>query len=253
MVVYFSGTGNSRYCADFLAKALGDEVLDAFHFIRDGVAAELLSEKPWVFVCPTYAWRLPRVFRDFIRGGYFSGADDAWFVMTCGSEIGAPEGELRTLCREKRLRFRGVFQVVMPENYIAMFDAPEEAEARAIVAAAREPLMEAAAHIRAGEDFPTRRSTLADRVKSGPVNPFFYRFFVRSDPFWVGESCVGCGACEAACPTAAIRMEKGRPVWGKGCTHCMACITLCPARAIEYGSASVGKPRYRCPAMEEKA
>ena len=31
MIVYFSGTGNSRFAAEFLAKQLNDELLDAGH------------------------------------------------------------------------------------------------------------------------------------------------------------------------------------------------------------------------------
>ena len=30
MIFYFSGTGNSRYCAKWLAHRLGDEAVDAF-------------------------------------------------------------------------------------------------------------------------------------------------------------------------------------------------------------------------------
>ena len=51
---------------------------------------------------------------------------------------------LRALCREKGLAFRGMLQVVMPENYIALFNAPEAPEARRIVAAAQ-PVLEAGA------------------------------------------------------------------------------------------------------------
>ena len=35
MIFYFSGTGNSRYCAKRLAHRLGDEAVDAFPFLRD--------------------------------------------------------------------------------------------------------------------------------------------------------------------------------------------------------------------------
>ena len=31
----------------------------------------------------------------------------------------------------------------------------------------------------------------------------------------------------------------------RGCF--MACICYCPKKAIEYGRASLGKPRYKCP------
>ena len=247
MIVYFTGTGNSRYCARLLADKLGDHCTDAFHFIRDSVAAELSSAKPWIFVCPTYSWRLPRVFVDFIRSGRFSGSRDAYFVMTCGSEIGNAATKNRALCGEKGLRYRGTLQVVMPENYIAMFSAPEHEEALAIVAAARPVLEQGAGYIRRGTDFPDQKAGTVDKLKSGPVNTLFYRFSVRTKPFHVAGSCVSCGKCAAACPLGNIRMEQGLPVWGNRCTHCMACICGCPAGAIEYGKVSRGKPRYQCP------
>ena len=59
MVVFFSGTGNSRLCANVIAKALGDEVVDSFPYLRDRREAQLHSEKPWCkedkvkFLCPS--------------------------------------------------------------------------------------------------------------------------------------------------------------------------------------------------------
>lgn len=247
MVVYFSGTGNSRYCARWLAQRLEDELVDSFPFLRGKVPAVLSSEKPWVFVSPTYAWRLPRIFEDLIRNGQFSGSREAWFIMTCGSEIGAPGPYIQALCREKGLVFRGVLPVVMPENYIAMFQAPQEAEARQIVAAARPTLEEGATCIREGRDLPAHQAGMADKLKSGPVNPLFYRLCVKDRKFLTTDACVGCGKCAEGCPLGDIRLEGGRPVWGGNCTHCMACICGCPTQAIEYGKISLGKPRYQCP------
>jgi ferredoxin len=247
MIIYFTGTGNSRYCARLLADRLGDECIDAFCFIRDGVAADLVSGRPWVFVAPTYGWQLPHVFTDFIRSGRFAGSKDAYFVMTCGSEIGNAPPRNEALCKEKGLRCRGTLEVVMPENYIALFDAPEEAEAGQIIAAARPTLEGAAARIREGRDFPARKAGVVDRLKSGVVNLVFCRFVIKAKPFAVSGACVGCGKCGKACPLGNIRMENGKPVWGGRCTHCMACICGCPAGAIEYGTASKGKPRYQCP------
>ena len=53
MIFYFSGTGNSRYCAKRLAHRLGDEAVDAFPFLRDDRFPALTSRSPWVFVSPT--------------------------------------------------------------------------------------------------------------------------------------------------------------------------------------------------------
>lgn len=107
MIVYFSGTGNSRYCAKMLADKLEDELLDTFHFIRDGIALELTSTKPWIFVAPTYSWRLPRVFEAILRSGYFSGSRDAYFVMTCAGDNGSAAPYNRALCQQIGLRYRG--------------------------------------------------------------------------------------------------------------------------------------------------
>ena len=101
MVIYFSGTGNSEYCARLIANRLGDEVIDSAQFIKHGIAAELISGKPWVFCAPTYAWQLPRVFVDFIRSGNFEGEKKAYFVMTCGGSIGAAGEHIEKLCAEK--------------------------------------------------------------------------------------------------------------------------------------------------------
>ncbi len=247
MVVYFSGTGNSRYCAQMLADLLGDESLDAFHYIRSGVAADLRSGKPWVFVAPTYAWRLPRVFRDFIRSGSFEGSGDAYFVMTCGDGIGKAAKTNAKLCGEKNLHYRGTLEVLMPENYIALFDVPPKEECRHRIKAAR-PLLESAAHtILAGEELQDQRAGVMGALKSGPVNPVFYRVIVKDKKFRAGEKCVGCGKCVEVCPLQNISLTDGKPSWSGSCTHCMACITQCPTEAIEYGAASVGKVRYRGP------
>ena len=247
MVICFSGTGNSRFCAEHIAKALDDELLDSVGYIRHGIAADLVTGKPWVFVCPTYAWQIPCVFADFIRSGSFSGSSDAYFVMTCGGDIGNAGDYLEELCRETGLRYRGVMPVLMPENYIAMFETPGPEEAAEIVRAALPVLEQAARLISQGEDFPARTVHLLDRLKSGPINKGFNRYYVKSNKFYSTDACVGCGLCAEACVLNNISMENGRPIWSDYCTHCMACICGCPQEAIEYGKTSLGKPRYRVP------
>lgn len=247
MIVYFSGTGNSRYAASLLADRLGDDLLDAGVWIKEKKRADLTSDKPWVFVGPTYAWQLPRVFSDFIRSGLFAGSQEAYFVMTCGEDIGNPERELSALCRVKGFAFRGVLEVVMPENYITLFTAPDQEEAARIVASARPVLEEGAQRIAAGEDFPERSIGFLDKLKSTLVNELFYPMFVKSKAFCVTKDCNGCGLCEKLCPLNNIELEGKEPLWGNRCTQCMACICGCPREAIEYGRRSKGKPRYQCP------
>ena len=128
-----------------------------------------------------------------------------------------------------------------------MFAVPNRAEAQGIVDRARPGLLACAGFLRRGEAFPPRRTGPLDRLKSGAVNRVFYRHFIKADPFFVKDSCTGCGSCVKACPLNNIVLQDGKPSWGAECTHCMACICTCPAQAIEYGNKSRGKPRYQCP------
>ena len=252
MILYFSGTGNSGYAARRIADGLGEPLLCLNDRIRAGDTAPVETGERLVIVTPTYAWRIPRIVEDWLLHTELAEAKQAWFVMTCGSEIGDADRYNRRLCQAKGLVCMGTAQIVMPENYIALFRAPGPEEARAIVAAAVPGLEEGAECIRRGESLPPVRRGAIDKLKSGPVNAFFYRFIIKAGPFHSTSTCVGCGKCAAVCVENNIRLRDGRPVWGDRCTHCMACICGCPAGAIEYGRASRGKPRYQCPEYREE-
>jgi ferredoxin len=246
MVVYFSGTGNSRYAAQMLAGRLGDGLIDLGAMIKAGEKAVLHAERPWVFVSPAYAWQIPKIFADAILDGSFSGAKEAYFVMTCGSDIGNAGSKIAQLCRKKGFEYLGVLQVIMPENYIAMYDVPNRKDAQKIISAARPVLEGGIAAIQAKKPFHAGSISISDKIKTGIVNPVFYRFCVTAKPFYATDSCVSCGKCASACPLNNIGLLDGKPQWGEACTHCMACICLCPKDAIEYGQKSKGKPRYQC-------
>ena len=246
MVIYFSGTGNSRCCARVLARELGDKLIDSAEFIKNGIAAELISDKPWVFVCPVYAWRMPRVFEDFIRSASFDGAREAYFVITCGGGIGAAADSAAALCGEKGLKYMGTCPMVMPENYLAMFDVPDAERSRRLVKIALNRTAKRAADIAAGKPFDGKKPGLKDKFLSGVVNKGFYAYAIGDKKFRSTADCVACGKCAEVCPLGNISLAGGKIFWHGNCTHCMACISYCPTEAIEYGKTSVGKRRHRC-------
>ena len=103
MILYFSGTGNSRYAAELLSEQLNEELLDLGKRIKSGEKSPIFSTGPWDFVSPTYGWQLPHIFEEYL------GADEscwgykrAYFVLTCGSDIGGAGRYLAELCHEQR-------------------------------------------------------------------------------------------------------------------------------------------------------
>jgi ferredoxin len=248
MIYYFTGTGNSLYAARRIASVTGDGIVSVNEALRHGGSGSYRSQRPYVFVCPTYAWRMPRVMERFILDSTFEGHTDAYFVLTCGDETGNAARYAEKLCDAKGWRFMGLGGVVMPENYIALFDVPQKAEADAIIKAAEPRILEIAEHIKAGEALPAEKLTFLGRFYSTVVNPLFYPFAVSAKGFHVTDACTGCGRCASLCPLSNVRLDENRrPVWGRQCTHCMACIAACPVIAVEYKKNSRGKPRHYLP------
>lgn len=250
MIVYFTGTGNSRYCSEALAHFLDDEVIDSRAFIKNGIAAELISAKPWVFVGPVYAWQMAHVFEDFIRSGSFEGSRDAYFLITCGGSIAAAGKYMEKLCAEKGLNYMGTLPVVMPDNYVAMLPTPDEENSAEMIANARKCIEKYAAIISEEKPFEEGKRSAMDKFLSGAVNTGFYKGFVNAKKFYTTDKCISCGKCTELCPLNNISVEEGKVKWGNSCTHCMACISYCPTEAIEYGKTSIGKRRYRCKKFE---
>lgn len=244
MVLYFSGTGNSRWAALRIAELTGDRAVSLNELLKSRSTAAIEVNGPLIVVTPTYAWRLPRIVENFLNSVELKGVEKAWFVMSCGSDIGNALKYIKKLCACKEFECMGVLQIVMPENYIAMFDVPDEEEEAAIMKKAEQTVTEAAALITSGKPFPAPRAGILADLKSGVVNTGFYKYSVSDKAFTAGDACVGCGKCVSLCPLNNIVLKDGKPVWNGICTHCMACISRCPAEAIEYGRKSVGKRRY---------
>ena len=168
-------------------------------------------------------------------------------MMTCGGSIGNAGRYLEKLCAARKLHYLGCAQIKMPENYIAMFSTPTQEEALDLIQQSEAVIDKAALTIKRGEPIPQSALTAQDKISSGIINDIFYPAFVHAKKFSAADTCISCGKCVKVCPLNNIRLEAGKPVWGKNCTHCMACICRCPAEAIEYGKHSKGMPRYVCP------
>lgn len=75
MVLYFTGTGNSRYLARRIAEGLEMPLYDLNAYIKAGDTAPVQTGRDVVLVTPTYAWRIPRVVSEWLGKTELTGAE----------------------------------------------------------------------------------------------------------------------------------------------------------------------------------
>lgn len=253
-IIFFSGTGNSKYAALRIAELAGvgaEDVLDAGREIKANRPG-IVTDNDVVVCTPVYAWRIPDILEDWLRSSDFTEVRRIWYVMTCGDQIGGADKFNARISADLGCQHMGTAEIIMPENYIAMFNAPFEDESLRIIEAAKAPIDKATRLISVGEPIPPSKQALLWKIGSTVFNPAFKALFIKDKAFTAGPGCTGCGLCVEKCPLNNIRIADGLPVWGGNCTHCMACICYCPCEAIEYGSTSAGKFRYNLERVMEK-
>lgn len=244
MILCFSGTGNSWYIAKIIASVVDDTLVSLNKCISDGIHYNFKSDKPFVIVCPTYAWQMPRVVEEFIKESNFKGNEKIYFVLTCGSNIGNAGKYAYKLAKNKKLLYMGIKEVVMPENFITMFKAPDREEALKIIEQAETETLAFAQTIKKGIAFDEFKTQFSGILQSSLVNDLFYLIYINKRGFYATDKCIGCEECVYACPLNNIRMIDNKPKWGNECTQCMGCIGGCPREAIEYKKKTQGKQRY---------
>lgn len=242
MILYFSGTGNSRFVAKEIARISGDEVVSINKRIKKGDTGAVSSDKPLVFVGPVYAGRYPRIMDEHIKKTDFIGNKSVYFVSTCAATPWQTVSYAKKLCDEKGFKLLGFNSVVMPQGYVAGGGTQPKEINDEVLKKAQPKIEEIAQRIRDGKRLSDEKP--GNAVMSKIINPMMYAIMISAKGFKVTDKCSGCGKCADRCPLNNITVSSGRPVWGKECTHCMACIAGCPNEAIEYGKKTKGKTRY---------
>lgn len=248
MILYFSGTGNTRMAAYLLGEALGEKTVE---MDMTSEAPALTAEGGRIVWCfPTYSWGVPPVVAEYMRTVRLDGAErmEHHMLTSCGDDMGYTDRQWAALVRGRGWNPKGAYAVVMPNTYVLMkgfnVDSPELAASK--LEAVPRRISEVADAIRKGKpDMPVRGSF--PWIKSKIIYPWFVRFGMSPKPFHATGGCTGCGLCARSCPCGNIVMADGEPHWGDRCALCLRCYHICPRRSVAYGRATDGKGQYMNP------
>ena len=270
MIFYFTGTGNTRWVAEQIAEAIGEELLYIPDLIREQRYEFTLNEGERIGFCfPTHGWQPPRIVREFVRvlrvisppriDRQTSLADEpfCWALTTCGDNMGeamtifnkelAANTSLRT-ADGKPLQAETVFSVVMPESYVClpfMKTDPEDKERWKIENAKRQlhHIISIVRDRKRGIEELEKGAT--PRLYSYVIGGYFNKKMITDRKFTVDvDVCIKCGKCAKLCPVENIKGTP--PVWKHNgtCTCCLACYHHCPVHAINYGRITRKRGQY---------
>lgn len=241
MIYYFSGTGNSAWVAEELARKTDDQAMDLAPLMKDGPIAVFAGGNARIgIVFPVYAWGTPLLVERFCKAVTVQPDAYAFAVCTCG---GGPGKSMKRLRRF--FPWQGAWSLTMPGNYIVGYDADPPELQQQLIAAAQDKIPQIAEAILANSRvYDVKEGSIAG-LKTTFVRPLFNAFARRTRPFYATNACNGCGLCARICPIGAIRLENGKPQWiHKHCTQCLGCINRCPQEAIQFGAQTAARQRY---------
>lgn len=239
MLYYFSGTGNSRYVCEKVAKLLNERYCK--------ITAPLYTADSSIgIIFPVYAWGMPHIMQRFIENKLpqlIGNRENlyVYIIMTCGDDIGYTDRLVAASLKKSGLHLSAAFSLQMPNTYVSLpgFDVDSMELSNAKVMTATKAIPQIAYDIRS-------HSSVTKVVRGGMawtktylIRPLFMRFLMGDKRFHVDSRCTHCGRCSVVCPMNNIIMMPmnniKHPSWQHHCEGCLACYHACPHHAIEYG------------------
>lgn len=242
MIFYFSGTGNSKWIAEFLAKKTNDEAFDLVKYKTKRIKISPDTKKIGL-VYPVYAFNTPVIVRKFAQRLIIPKNVFVYAIANCASESG---NSLQSL--KKIFPYNSAYCLAMPNNYIlgCGVDTPYEAEKK--VLDAKLELVRIAKEINEEKEvFEDKYSNILQRIVAPLSESIMKLLYNGAKNFKVNRECIACQICANDCPMDVIKMVDNKPVWDPKatCILCLKCISYCPVNAIDYGDKTVGKARYK--------
>lgn len=248
LILYFSGTGNTKYVANLFSQAL----------VAKGVSVQMRSaEEPQpveagydflVVGCPKY-YEYPALFLLQYLRKVLPAAQHQTPVLAFCTEASAAKTDfsgLAKLLRQKNheLCITQSFTMANDLMFLGGFLPTPQKEVQGNLKKAAQLVPTLVNALLAGqrqtEKVAPYLRPVYHAVAAGctAVMPLFAMNYAASD------ACIGCGLCAKSCPKSNIQMVEKRPRFGKNCIFCTRCINLCPAHAILYGKKQY--PQYIC-------
>lgn len=233
MIFYFSATGNSCHAAKKIADATGDKIISITDCLKNGHNDFAAKDGETIgFIAPVYNFGLPVTVTDFINRLNLNHNGYVFTLVTYGGFSGGASKMIKSLLKEKGIKPDAQYSVRMPDTWTPVYDLSDKEKVAETNRKADIKISGIIEKInkKIKGNFDSRRIPFGNKFYGG------YEEMRKTSTLSVGSNCIGCGLCAERCPTEAIEIQDGKPVWVKDkCAMCLGCLHHCPVFAIQRG------------------
>ena len=233
--IYFSGTGNTKHCAEYLLQRL--DVNAALYSVEyDNAVKAITNSNEIVFAYPVYYSNLPKIVRDFIINNSNVWQGKRIFVIaTIGLFSGDGAGCSARLFKKYGAEILGGVHIKMPDciGDVKLLKKSFDENCK-IVEKANKRLDKVTNKILSGK-YPKNGLSLACRLSGLLGQRLYFRNKTKNyyNKIKINDTqCIACGLCVSVCPMKNIELNVSKIIFKDKCTMCYRCFSNCPKQAI---------------------
>lgn len=245
VIVYFSGTGNSKFIAEKFAEKMKIES----YSIEENIDFESIFNKTdTIAVCyPIYGSCVPFIMREFVKR-YIQFFESKKLIIFCTQMLFSGDGT-RAFARlidncDERVIYTEHFK--MPNNIcnFALFPMTEKEKIKKPLKAL-EKLDVVCSDIQKG--IVKRRGWNVFSTLLGKTQNIAYPKMEKQakSSFNTDDTCIGCGLCVDNCPMNNLELVDGKVKQKGNCMLCYRCVNMCPKQSCTVYFRKKPKKQYK--------
>lgn len=233
--LYFSGTGNTKFCVDRFLKEY-DRSNNSFSIENDEILERIKIDNEIVIGYPVQYSNIPKILRDYIvHNRHIWKGKNIFIIATMGLFSGDGAGILARLLKKYGATIVGGLHLRMPDSICDERVLKRSFEEnKRIIMKAEEKICKSVHDMKNGK--PSQEGLGIVYHLAGLFGQrlyFFWKTQTYTDKLKINsQKCIGCGLCEKLCPMRNLAVKNGSAVSGDKCTMCYRCISKCPKQAI---------------------
>ncbi|WP_461204850.1 EFR1 family ferrodoxin [Clostridium sp. DL1XJH146] len=248
IIVYFSGTGNTKFVAMQIKKYFEDEGVSVdICSIEDDFKIKDNLYDFIVFGSPKHYEYTPYFFENWLENNVpvFKKETPVILYLTGTAPTKTSFNSEEAILKNKNCRVVISKTIRMPNNYLINFfsgTSPDNFSAYTFEASTSSKKI-VTCFLKGEVSKEKVRPLMAHLCKD--VSKYFGKRTGKAGKhFSADDTCIQCGLCIKSCPTKNITLENNRITFSDKCIMCTRCINICPSNAIIYKEKKVPQYRY---------